>query len=174
MLKLFLRVTPCWEGALWVCFETAITSILVITPSCPFGGRAMNVLLLLILVEPDGHWAVMADCPPHLSFCLVCPRQYPCVHLPIPCLVSVLTTDSGAPWFGELNPVGLFWTLPLNSPIEAIMEIILSALLSLIFSLLIYCPRCHLLCPPLPIPTVVVLGWASMISKLHPSYSKSS
>lgn len=67
MLKLSFPVTPRWEGALWVCFETAIASILVITPSCPFGGWAMNVLLLLMLVEPDGHWAVMADCPPHLS-----------------------------------------------------------------------------------------------------------
>lgn len=49
------------KGARWVCFDTAV----VITPSCPFGGCAMNVLLLLMLVKPYGPWLVVA-CYPHL------------------------------------------------------------------------------------------------------------
>ena len=39
----------------------------------------MNVLLLLMLAEPYGHWPVMAYCPPHLSFCPARPRQ--CTHV---------------------------------------------------------------------------------------------
>lgn len=87
------------KEAFWVCFDTAIASILVISSSCSFGGCAVDVFLLLMVVKLHGRWLIMAYCPPRLSFCPVCPSQYSCVHLPASWLVSVLTTDSAVPRF---------------------------------------------------------------------------
>lgn len=76
------------KGAFWVCFDTAIAGILVISSSCSFGGCAVHVLLLLTLVKLHGRWLIMAYCPAHLSFCPVRPSQFSCVHLPTSWLVS--------------------------------------------------------------------------------------
>lgn len=87
------------KAALWVCSDTATASLLVIAPSCPSGGCAMNVLLLLMFVKPCGHWPVLASCPPHLSFCPVCSSPYPCVHLPTSRLDFVPTGGFTIPRF---------------------------------------------------------------------------
>ena len=105
------RVTPSCEGGpsglLWYshCHSPCHHPILHL------GGCALNVLLLLMLLKPCGHWPVLASCPPHLSFCLVCPNPSPCVNLPTSGLVSEPTAGLAAPWFWGPCLGGLLWVL---------------------------------------------------------------
>ena len=111
VLKLPSRVTPSCEGGpsglLWYshCHSPCHHPILHL------GGCALNVLLLLMLLKPCGHWPVLASCPPHLSFCSVCPNPSPLVNLSTSGLVSEPTAGLAAPRFWGPCLGGLLWVL---------------------------------------------------------------